>query len=144
MNDSDKKTYEVSFLSKSENGGAAMVGHITRFGAEISNEGKLRKVQLAYPINKHESAFFGSINCKLPTDSVSKINDSVKLDEEIMRILIVEPQTHKDTVPSAGREGPGYEPTPQESKEPTAKKKDADEARLSNELLEEKLEEILQ
>jgi ribosomal protein S6 len=139
----DKKLYEVSFLAKSENGAATMAGHLTRFGAEITDEGSLRKVELAYPINKQLSAYFGSINCKLPADSVSKVNESVKLDEEVMRILIVEPQSEKEKQPQGFDERTEAERgTPSGKRSP--KKDTPTERAVSNELLEEKLEEILQ
>ena len=143
MNDNAKKLYEVSFLAKSENGAALMVGHLTRFGAEILNEGSLKKVKLAYPIEKGESAYFGCMNCKLPTDAISSVNDAVKLDKEIMRILIVGSQPVRE---KAG--GPSLDRTPYEStrviEQKSAKRAESDEGALSNELLEEKLEEILQ
>jgi len=143
MNDDAKKLYEVSFLAKSENGAALMVEHLSRFDAEILNEGDLKKIELAYPIEKEESAFFGSINCKLPKDSISKINDVIKLDKEIMRMLIIEPEvTREKTEEQSSTRRPTESSATTESK--PAKKEESDGGALSNELLEEKLEEILQ
>lgn len=144
MNDEGKKLYEVSFLAKSENGAAVMVGHLTQFGAEILSEGNVRKIQLAYPIKKHESAFFGFINCKMPADAISKVTDSVKLDEEIIRMLIVEAEVAREKAPDKRERRAPYEPTPSVAKDRASRKEISDEGRISNELLEEKLEEILQ
>lgn len=143
MNDNDEKLYEVSFLAKSENGAATMIEHLTRFGAEILNEGNLKKMKLAYPIEKEESAYFGSMSCKLPRDTISKISDAVKLDKEIMRILILdsEPIREKTEEQSLGR-APN-EPTRLVEQKPT-RRVEQDDSVISNELLEEKLEEILQ
>jgi len=55
MDEQVKKLYEVSFLARSENGAATMVGHLVGAGAEIVNEGSLNKMKLAYPIEKEES-----------------------------------------------------------------------------------------
>ena len=143
MSDKLKKLYEVSFLTQSENGVAPIVGHLTKFGAEEMSEGELRKVKLAYPIDKHESAFFGFINCKLPAESISKINEAAKLDKEILRVMVVEPQPNRgsesDVQSDRGPRDSGRTP-----KQRLSKKEAVGTEALSNELLEEKLEEILQ
>src|SRR3990170_3295200 len=119
MKENDKKLYEVSFLAKSENGAAIIVKHLTSLGAEGLKEVDLKKMKLAYPMKGEASAFFGCINCELSADSVSKFTDAV---------------------PSSS--------APSESTKPARRKpikrEEPDDGTLSNELLEEKLEEILQ
>jgi len=143
MKENDKKLYEVSFLAKSENGAAIIVKHLTSLGAEGLKEVDLKKMKLAYPMKGEASAFFGCINCELSADSVSKFTDAVKLEGEIIRTLIVEPQPARNRtaeVPSSS--------APSESTKPARRKpikrEEPDDGTLSNELLEEKLEEILQ
>ncbi len=142
MSDKFLKSYEVSFLSKSEKGAAVIVEHLTRFGAEISSEGKIREMKISYPINRNESAYFGCIQCKIPTDAIGGIRDAVKLDKEILRVLIVSPLPER-----AKGERPRMTPgVSSEAKGRTGAKevmKSKPEAALSNDLLEEKLEEIL-
>ena len=143
MNDDVKKLYEVSFLAKDESGAAAMTGYLTRFGAENLKTAELKKIKLAYPIKKETSAYLGSIMCELAMDTVAKVNDAVKLDKEIIRILVVEPQLFS----AEATETPSSR-APREmdrgTRRKTVKKEEAESEAISNELLEEKLEEILQ
>jgi len=143
MEENSKKTYEVSFLAKSENGAATMVGHLKSAGADIANEGRLSKMRLAYPIDRQGSAYFGCITCSLEAESVSKIHDAIRLDDEIMRILILSPSLKKEEVKKpSSYEGRRVDEVSSEVK--SVKKDDSADGTLSNELLEEKLEEILQ
>lgn len=144
MNEQVKSLYEVSFLAKSENGAAIMVKHLTSLDAEIVNEGNLNKMKLAYPIKKQESAYFGCILCSIPRDAVSKVHDAVRLDKEILRVLILTPQPIKEgktkqQVPDSVSTST-IEPV---IKKPATKPEAKEKGTLSNELLEEKLEEIL-
>lgn len=142
MDEQAKKLYEVSFLAKSENGAATMVGHLVASGAQIVNEGDLNKMKLAYPIEKEESAYFGCITCSIPTQAVSKVYDAVRLDKEIMRVMILTPTVIRENAESKGR--PQMPELPGGAIRPKTPKVDAEEKPvLSNELLEEKLEEIL-
>mgnify|MGYP001567162589 FL=1 len=88
MDDSAKKLYDVSFLASSESGAALVVGHLTRFGGEIVEEGSPKRLNLAYPIKREKSAFFSSIKCRLGADSVVSVRDAAKLDNDILRIFI--------------------------------------------------------
>lgn len=143
MNDQAKKKYEVSFLSKSESGAALVVGHLTGYGAEIVNEGNLSNMKLAYPINKQESAYFGCISCYMPTDSISKVHDAVRLDKEILRMLILSAPAARENIDVQIRQ-PMTQGLPKKTQRPRMEKQESVEKEaLSNELLEEKLEEIL-
>ena len=142
MDEQVKKLYEVSFLARSENGAATMVKHLIASGAEIINEGSLNKMKLAYPIEKEESAYFGSIACSMPTEAVSGVHDAVRLDKEILRLMILTPMVVKESAESERR--PQTSGFPTGTSRPRAPKVDVEEkSALSNELLEEKLEEIL-
>lgn len=142
MDEQVKKLYEVSFLARSENGAAAMVRHLVGSGAEIVNEGSLNKVKLAYPIEKEESAYFGCITCSIPTEAVSGVHDAVRLDKEIMRLMILTPTVVKESVES--KRAPQAPEFSRGTVRPRASSVDVEEkSALSNELLEEKLEEIL-
>lgn len=143
MNDGNKKLYEVSFLTKSENGAAVVVSHLTGSGGEILEEGTIKKINLSYPIKKEKSAHFGFTTCRLPAGAVAKVNDAVKLDSEILRILVleVEEPSKKEEQKSSRPASVGPDSAIQR---PARREKIADEGIVPNELLEEKLEEILQ
>lgn len=130
-------------MSKSENGAALVVGHLTRFDAEIVNEGSLNNMKLAYPINKQDSAYFGCISCSMPTDSISKVYDAVRLDEEIIRMLILTTPAVRGSVETQIKQ-PTTQGLPKKTQRPKIERQESSgEGTLSNELLEEKLEEIL-
>lgn len=143
MSDQAKKMYEVSFLARSENGAALVVGHLTSYGAEIVNEGNLNNMKLAYPINNLESAYFGCISCLMLVDSVSKVYDAVRLDDEIVRMLILTAPAVRESVETQAKQ-PTTQRLPRRTVRPKVEKEISDEkGTISNELLEEKLEEIL-
>ena len=143
MSEEVRKTYEISFLSESEDGVAALTGHIKSAGGEIINEGNIKNIELAYPINKKNSAYFGCVYCSLPNDSIEDLSKTLNLEGAIMRFIIVTPpfrnerrdQVQRPIVPLSPKRPVQIKTTPQQSRpESTA---------VSNELLEEKLEEIL-
>ena len=140
MDEKIMRPYEVSFLAKSENGASVMIGHLTKFGAEISSEGEISEMELSYPIDNHESAYFGCMQCKIPTDAINGIHDAVNLDKEIMRVLIVTPLPDREKVEKSGTQTSSMDKK-QVIKASSAKSKQ--DSVLSNDLLEEKLEEIL-
>ena len=143
MNDDIKKLYDVSFLAKSESGAAVVVSHLIRFGGEIVEEGNPKKMNLAYPIKTEKSAFFSSIKCKLGADSVTSVRDAMKLDKDVLRIFITEPNTIGEK-----SEGQSFRRVSEKSDvaatQTQSKRETRDDGIVSNELLEEKLEEILQ
>ena len=142
MDEQVKKIYEVSFLARSENGAAVMVEHLITVGGEIINEGGLNKMKLAYPIEKEESAYFGCITCSIPTEMVSKVHDAVRLDKEILRLMILVPTVVKK---NAGSKKASYtsEPSREGVRSKVSSVEIKEKSAISNELLEEKLEEIL-
>ena len=143
MNDNGKKLYDVSFLAKNEGEAALVVSHLKRFGGEIVEEASPKKLNLAYPIKSEKSAFFSSIKCKLDADSVASVRDAAKLDKDILRIFITEPNIigEKSESQSFRRVS---EKSERSDTEISSKRDTRDDGIVSNELLEEKLEEILQ
>lgn len=140
MDDQVVKSYEVSFLAKNENGAASLVKNLSRFGGEILDEGDLEEIKLSYPISRQNSAYFGCIHCKLPPNVISDINEALKLEGDILRFLIVSPPFDRGRVDRAPRQEIPASKKEEKIKEPT---KTQAENVLSNDLLEEKLEEIL-
>lgn len=142
MEEQPKKTYEVSFLARTENGAATMVGYLVSLGADIINEGSLNKMKLSYPIDKEESAYFGCITCNLRPDAVSKVHDAIRLDKEILRAMILTPMAKRQEAEVKERHIPAA-PAAEGGPVELAKSEEKEDSALSNELLEEKLEEIL-
>jgi ribosomal protein S6 len=130
------KPYEISFLLRSENDAAILVKKLSDLGAEISKEGPIERVNLAYPIKKETSAFFGYVNFNAKPEIVKGINDSLGLEPKVMRFLIITPPIEKMIPRRNDFHGQGEQPV-----DPTVNKPKVEP--LSNAELEEKLEEIL-
>jgi ribosomal protein S6 len=140
MQDNLLKTYEISFLVKNENGTASIVKQINLFNGSILSEGGVEHTKLAYPIGGEDSLYFGCIQCKLDKGSLDSINKALKLDTNIVRILITSPIARLE---SSMRQQKTIFGKRRERRETAKTTRPQQEISLSNELLEEKLEEIL-
>ena len=73
-------------------------------GGVVSFAKDPEKVRLAYPIKHQPNAFFGyfNFNLELPSESVAKIRDELRLNNNILRFLILkhesEPKVDKEDV----------------------------------------------
>ncbi len=111
-----------------------VIDEMGRFGAEIVFSGEFESIKLAYPIRHLNSAYFGYLHFNLDPLKINDLNEALKLKAEIIRFLIVTPPI------------PSQEQRPRErlakpvERPPFAERSDTP---LSNEVLEEKLGEIL-
>jgi len=129
MEETNRRAYEVSYLLKAEEDVSVVVNLLSQLNAEIVNEGTVTEIRLAYPIKKEIKAYFGYLHFNLDAELITKLRDELQLDSRIIRFLIVTPPFVK---PKTYRENTLDRPKP------------AVEQRieLSNDALEEKLEEI--
>lgn len=137
MEETTPKSYEIGYLVGSEEGTSALIGHLKRLGAEILFEGEVKSIKLTYPIRHHSSAYFGYIHFEMHPEFISKLNDALKLDNQITRFLLITPPFLRDR-------SYGAESAPVQPRRAVKPKTEVNEgAAVSNDLLEEKLEEIL-
>lgn len=137
MEEKTSKSYEIGYLVKSEEGTGALIGHLKRSGAEILSEGELKSIKLSYPIQHLNSAHFGYVHFEINPELIGSLNDALKLDSQIVRFLLVTPPFLRDR--SRGPESASIQP-----RRVVKTKSEVNEgATVSNDLLEEKLEEIL-
>ena len=122
--------YELAFLLTSGEAFLGLADVLKNHGAEITYESPINQIKLAYTIKKQTSAFFGFCNFRAPKDAVKKVNDDLSFIPALVRFLIITPPLK----PAA------REPRPERPYEPRTEKP---VPALSNEALEEKLEEIL-
>ena len=133
METKETKNYEISFLTHTEEGVGLVIKHLNQLGAQIVNEGKIEQRRLAYPIKKHESAYFGCIQFALDPENVHALKEAIKFDKSILRYLVVTPPISTEANQRKNRV----------QKQERIQKEIGDGV-LSNEDLEAKLEEILQ
>jgi small subunit ribosomal protein S6 len=63
--------------------------HITDAGGEITAVDQWGKRQLAYPIRKKTAGYYVVVQFTGPTDGLPEMERTLKLDEELVRYLIV-------------------------------------------------------
>jgi ribosomal protein S6 len=125
-----KKAYEVGFLLKDPISEKTVLDLLSQHKATVINKSPAKPIKLAYPIKKHVSAYFEYINFEADPSEVKSFSDSLKHNNEILRYLVV-------TVSGKKAE----EKT--EIKKSAKLETSSSNSMLSNEALEEKLEEIL-
>lgn len=133
----ETKSYEIGYLVRGEEGSRALLSHLKRYEVEILFESEVRSVKLSYPIAHLSGAHFGFVHFKIDPEKIGDLKDALKLDNEIIRFLIITPPFAKER-----SQVPGAEP-PQPKRRAVPVIKSTEEIAVSNDLLEEKLEEIL-
>lgn len=130
-----QKEYEISFLLKDEGALSGVDSILSAEKAEVTHRGPVKEIRLEYPIKKAETAHFGFYHFRALPEAVARMNDALILKEGVLRFLIVTP-------PLATAQ---FAPRSEIRREPAMPSQPpASSGALSNEALEEKLEEILQ
>lgn len=142
--DAEVKNYEIGFLVKEESDAPGIVKTISDYKATITNESPTKRIQLAYPIKKETSAYFGSILFLMLPENIVKLNDSLKINPKILRFFITVPFAQAVTETAAlPIKITGKMPLTRPVRQMPIIKKIEPVQALSNEALEKKLEEIL-
>ena len=129
MDENQRKSYEISYLLSPAEGSDLMSNIIKDMGLEVISEGGVNEIRLAYPIKKETRANFGYLHFSAEPGAVSSLRDSLQLNPNVLRFLIITPPFIKT---QSRREEGGYRVRPVEEARPE----------ISNSSLEEKLEEI--
>ncbi len=124
-----ERTYELSFLLSSEEAAKEISALLKRNGAEMTHESPVSSIRLAYPIKKLTSAFFGYVHFIAESEKIQLITNELKLKPQIVRMLLLTPPP----APPIRMSRPIRE----------VETKPVLPAELTNEALEQKLEEIL-
>lgn len=132
----DKKTYEISFVSNTEEGAKKLVSLLRDAGADIFFESPLSKIPLAYSIEKKEEAFFGYLHFNIDPKEIIGIEKELGVQSAVLRFLIITPPFMKS------KEKRQYSPRRKSTAAPAMERKQI--SHLSNEALEKELKEIMQ
>ncbi len=133
----DKKSYEISFLAKNEGDVEQVLKTLKSAGGEITSEGPIAKINLAYPIKKQHSAYFGYFHFSAEPTGLEQLKNDLNINPAVLRFLIITPPLIRDKAKpfvAAKRRLPST-PLVTEKRPPLP---------LSNEALEKQLKEILQ
>ena len=139
----EQKKYEISFLVRDENGQQEITKTLESCQASIIDGGNVLRINLAYQIKKENEAYFGYLHFLANTDKIKNISDDLKLNQKVLRFLIITPPITKMMRMETQRIiKKTFQPRAVERME-IKKPSPAPTATLSNEALEKKLEEIL-
>ena len=127
-----KKSYELSFLLKDPSSEKAILGLLSQYKASITNQSQVNALKLAYPIKKHTSAYFGYVNFEANPADVKTMSDTLRLNADVLRFLVVSALKPSKTTEKS-----------ELSRKPAKAEPQLSGQALTNEALEEKLEEIL-
>lgn len=131
----EPKEYEVSYLVASPEHESGVVKIFARHGITLPSGNTSKPVTLAYPVKSHASAYFGFRVFKADPAAIPAVENDLRLDQTILRSLIVKTPKLKP-MPA-----PRVEAKPEA--EPAVQIKSPASDTITNEALEQKLEEIL-
>ncbi len=129
MDENQRKSYEISYLLNPNIGSDLMSTLLKEMGLEVTSDGGVTEIRLAYPIKKETRANFGYLHFGAEPEVINKLRDSLQLNPNVLRFLIVTPPFVKA---QSRREEGNYRVKPAEEARPE----------VSNSSLEERLEEI--
>ncbi len=140
----ERKYYELAYLINAPEKVEEIKSLLNKLKVEIFNEGEVKKLNLAYPIKKQNQAYFGYLNFLTEPDKILEIDKQLKYLDFVLRFLIV--KMNKYYLKSLLKDKEEIK-----NKEEQADIKNIVEEKsleveseiLSNEVLEKKLEEIL-
>ena len=132
------REYELAFIALDEAETSQLFDILKKNTTTLTHQSEVTSVTLAYPIDKHTSGFFGFCRFMAHPEIIEKIHNEIAIVPQILRFLIISPPI-KDPVRMEKRPM-----TPSPVTAPTLPKTETTSGTvLSNEDLEQKLEEIL-
>jgi small subunit ribosomal protein S6 len=63
---------------------------LTNCGGSVITARELKKTRLSYPLETHRSSYLGVIDFNAPGDTIEKLNTHMKLQEGVIRFLIIQ------------------------------------------------------
>lgn len=122
--------------------------HIAGAGGKLKEELGAKKQKLAYPIKSFKDAYISTLNFALPAEKIIELNQKLKLEEKIIRYLIVvQPVLRALKIKRRVKKEKVVPPSPPQ-KEVVVEEKKPEKAPPKKEIkieeLDKKLEEILE
>jgi len=134
----ENKDFEISYLIKEEGGANEVNKLLKQHSFVVDFENPIKKIALAYKIEKETQAYFGFAHFKGDPAEVKTLNHNLGSNQQILRFLIITP-------PFSTTKTVSQKPRPiRVTKPKTGSEEKPSSVPLSNEALERKIEEILQ
>jgi len=128
--DLDETELQTSFNS--------LVEQVNKLGGSIVSTKEPKKQRLSYPINHKKQSYFGTVDLKGKVEIVDKLNQELKLNNNVMRYIILKHEENEKVLrPQTGKDKPRMKT---HSDSPV--KKDT-EKEVKSEDIEKQLEEVI-
>ncbi len=144
-----QKRYELAYILDSSISEEDVLTHVGKFTTLIENAGGVlnrsenpRRRQLAYPVRKQKTAYFGWITFSANPISLASLEKKLKTYEGLLRHCMVEEQEIK-TPPRPLRQFSAHPPASPTPTPQNVLREPPPEEKLDLEALDKKLEEIL-
>ncbi|OGZ00443.1 MAG: hypothetical protein A2945_03825 [Candidatus Liptonbacteria bacterium RIFCSPLOWO2_01_FULL_52_25] len=139
MDEIEKKNYEIAVLLKEEESLASALKLIHQHGVEIREEGGVKKIALAYPIEHMTQAYFGFFYAQAAPQDIKLLEKDLQTASAVLRSLIIRTSSTKGAKEESPMRRPQFRrPAPSSFETKPVRKT------LSNEALTKKIEEISQ
>jgi|GEM_PF-5755872 len=97
------RPYEISFVLRAEDDLSGVVELLKEHGAQITDEGQVRKLALAYPIKRVTEGYFGFLHASLEPDAAKRLENAIRTSDAALRIMIMSVKPEKPAKPAAIR-----------------------------------------
>lgn len=126
-----EQVYELGYLVKNDLDNKGVLEQLEKFAAQLVHSSEPKTIKLAYEIDKQDSAQFGYLHFKIEDSTkIDSLSKALNMQDELLRFIIVKLPSKKEA-------------SKKKQTKPATEKKTRDFAALSNEKLEEKLEEFV-
>jgi len=93
----EKRLYEIGFILDPDLGGKDLLNALAllkeiitqKLEGNILEAGKLKKVNLAYPIKKKEKGYFGYFVFETLPEKASELKDHLKYESSVLRYILI-------------------------------------------------------
>jgi ribosomal protein S6 len=99
--ESATRPYEISFLVRAEEDVPALAALLSEHGAQVTDEGQVRKLALAYPVKKVTEGYFGYLVATMDPESAKKLENSARTFPQVLRLLVLSSEPAKAPKASA-------------------------------------------
>ena len=114
-------------------------GMIAKLGGSVTNSRPPKKQHLSYPIDHKKYSYFGVVNFKLPTTNTDQLRDTLKLEEDVLRFLIIKIRENQKVLRSIKDSSSRIKTRTHTPTKPDAKPKEE----IKPEVMEKQIEDVI-
>lgn len=113
--------------------------NITQLGGTILGSHEPRKQRLSYPIEHKRLAYFGVINFKSPTEALEDLENTLKLNDSLLRFLVLKVRENPKVLRSLKESSPRTRIKTHTPPSPQSKPKEE----IKPEVMEKQIEDVI-